>query len=218
MKSLSRLGFCIVSWLLSTLIYLSATAVCQQMEDVVYLKNGSIIRGLIVEHVPDAHIKIQTREGNLLVYGIGEIDRIMKELKSKRIGSKSPGLALGLSLGGGILVDGVGQFYNGEIGKGFQFAAWSLFSQLLIYAATDDYVTFGVRVDNRDNDALALAGMVSRLGCYITAAVDAYRSAKRRNDEIGYRRFIGGGIQSYPRLNLGVGRKGTVVVTYRQSF
>ena len=148
MKSLSRLGFCIVSWLLTTLIYLSATAVCQQMEDVVYLKNGSIIRGLIVEHVPDAHIKIQTREGNLLVYGIGEIvpdahikiqtregnllvygigeiDRIMKELKSKRI-VKAPGLALGLSLGGGILVDGVGQFYNGEIGKGFGYVAWSL--------------------------------------------------------------------------------------------
>ncbi len=216
MKSLSRLGFCIVSWLLTTLIYLSATAVCQQMEDVVYLKNGSIIRGLIVEHVPDAHIKIQTREGNLLVYGIGEIDRIMKELKSKRIGSKSPGLALGLSLGGGILVDGVGQFYNGEIGKGFGYVAWSLTSQILLFAGTEDNEAYGFDID--DDDFLTLVGLVSRIACYTTAAVDAYRSAKRKNEEIGYGRLSGGGNRSYPRLNLGFGRRGTMFVRYWQSF
>ena len=216
MNSPSKIGYCIVACLLLTLIYLSSTAVCQQMEDVIYLKDGSIIRGLIIEQIPGKHIKIQTREGNLFVYEIWQIDRIMKESRPKRVGSKNPGLALGLSLGGGLLVDGVGQFYNGDIGKGFGFAAWSLLSQFMILGAIEDNETYGFDID--DDDSLAFVGLVSRLGCYITAAIDAYKSAKRKNEEIGYGRFLGSGIQSYPRLNLGLGRRGTVFVMYRHSF
>ena len=186
--------------------------------DVIYLKNGSIIRGLILEHVPDTHIKIQTREGNLLVYEIGQIDRIMKESTSKRMESKNPGVALGLSLGSGIIVDGAGQFYNGDIGKGTGFVAWSLLSRLLILAATEEFIPFGILIDDDDNVPLALVGMASRIGCYITAAVDAYKSAERRNEEIEYGWILGRSIQSYPRLNLGFGRRGMIFVRYWQSF
>lgn len=49
-------------------------------EEVVYLKNGSIIRGVIVEQVPDKTIKIATADGNLFVFRIDEIEKITKEI------------------------------------------------------------------------------------------------------------------------------------------
>jgi hypothetical protein len=51
----------------------------QTMEEVVYLKNGSIIRGIIIEQVPNRTIKIQTADGNLFVYDVDEIEKLTKE-------------------------------------------------------------------------------------------------------------------------------------------
>lgn len=49
------------------------------MEDVVYLKNGSIIRGIIIEQIPNQSIKIQTKDRNIFVFKIEEIEKITKE-------------------------------------------------------------------------------------------------------------------------------------------
>ena len=49
------------------------------MEDVVYLKNGSIIRGIIIEQVLNQNIKIQTRDRNVFVFKYDEIEKIAKE-------------------------------------------------------------------------------------------------------------------------------------------
>lgn len=57
------------------------------MEDVVYLKNGSIIHGTIVEQVPNVSIKIKTADGNLFVFRIEEVEKITKEEKA---GGKAP--------------------------------------------------------------------------------------------------------------------------------
>jgi hypothetical protein len=51
----------------------------QVMEEVVYLKNGSVIRGIIIEQVPNRTIKIQTADGNLFVYDMDEIEKLTKE-------------------------------------------------------------------------------------------------------------------------------------------
>lgn len=56
------------------------SAHAQNYEDVVYLKNGSIIRGIIVEQVPNESIKIETRDGNLFFYRIDDIQKMTKEL------------------------------------------------------------------------------------------------------------------------------------------
>ena len=214
MKFYNKLGLYIVAWLFSNLL-VSTEAVSQQIEDVIYLKNGSIIRGIIIEQVPGKSIKIQTREGNLFVYQMEQIDRIMKEPQVKRVGRKSPELALGLSLGGGILIDGIGQWYNGDIGKGFGFAAWSLVGQFLIIAGTEDDEAFGYDID--DDNSLILLGLMSRIASYTIAAVDAYKSAKRKNEE-GYPKLLGRDIHSYPRLDFGLGRRGKIFVTFRQTF
>ena len=62
-------------------LLLTATVSAQQnnLVDVVYLKNGSIIRGVIIEQVPNELIKLQTADGNLFVYQTSEIEKIIKE-------------------------------------------------------------------------------------------------------------------------------------------
>lgn len=45
-------------------------------EDVVYLKDGSVIHGTITEEVPGKKIKIETKDGNVFVYRMGQIDKI----------------------------------------------------------------------------------------------------------------------------------------------
>lgn len=53
-------------------------------QDVVYLKNGSIIRGIIIEQVPNKSIKIETADKNIFVYQIEEVEKITKEIPAKK--------------------------------------------------------------------------------------------------------------------------------------
>lgn len=58
---------------------LSETAYAQQFMDVVHLKNGRIVNGIIIEQIPDETIKIQLQDGTLQVIRMAEIARIVKE-------------------------------------------------------------------------------------------------------------------------------------------
>lgn len=66
---------------LSMLLALGSVAFCmaQEMQEVVYLKNGSIIRGTIIEQVPDKSLKIQTNDGSIFAYEMAEVEKISKE-------------------------------------------------------------------------------------------------------------------------------------------
>lgn len=56
-------------------------------QEVVYLKNGSIIRGIVIEHIPNSNIKIRTADGSIFVYQTDEVERITKEPVPKQSGS-----------------------------------------------------------------------------------------------------------------------------------
>ncbi len=56
-------------------------------EDVVYLKNGSIIHGLIIEQIPNQSIKIQTKDNSIFFFKMEEIEKITKESPSTDISS-----------------------------------------------------------------------------------------------------------------------------------
>lgn len=86
----------------------------QRMRDVVYLKNGSVIRGIIIEQVPNVSIKIQTSDGSVFAYKMDEIEKLAKEPFWDERGKKSAGLAFLYS----FLVPGLGQHYNGQHTKG----------------------------------------------------------------------------------------------------
>lgn len=47
--------------------------------EVVYLKNGSIIRGVVVEQVPNVSLKIKTADGSIFAYPMAEVEKITKE-------------------------------------------------------------------------------------------------------------------------------------------
>lgn len=44
-----------------------------------YLNNGSIIRGTLLEYVPGQQVKIQTADGSVFVYPVSDVERLAKE-------------------------------------------------------------------------------------------------------------------------------------------
>ena len=55
----------------------------QEYQDVVYLKNGSIIKGIIIEQIPNKQLKIKTSDGNIFTYDYNEIEKLKKIFKEK---------------------------------------------------------------------------------------------------------------------------------------
>ncbi|MDR2765503.1 MAG: hypothetical protein LBB90_10815 [Tannerella sp.] len=51
----------------------------ERVEEVLYLKNGSVIRGTVVELVPNQSVKIQTADGSLFVFEMEEVEKLTKE-------------------------------------------------------------------------------------------------------------------------------------------
>lgn len=51
----------------------------QQWDDVVHLKNGSIIRGMIIEQVPNVSLKIRTADGNVFAYEMDQVAKTTRE-------------------------------------------------------------------------------------------------------------------------------------------
>lgn len=80
-------------------------------QDVVYLKNGSIVRGIIIEQVPNKLIKIETSDKSIFVFQIDEIEKITKEPfpTTKKILTNTTGFETGFKrifeMGSQIAVD-----------------------------------------------------------------------------------------------------------------
>ena len=75
MKSLRLLA-------LSLALSLSAAAFSQQTQDVVYLKNGTIIHGSILEFQPNGNVKVKNNVGDIFVYPADQVERMTKESAS----------------------------------------------------------------------------------------------------------------------------------------
>lgn len=84
MKALSnillRSTFVVLSLVIFLLLIFPSLGITQgNMQDVVYLNNGSIIKGIIIEQVPNKSIKIQTKDGSIFFYRLDEIQKLTKE-------------------------------------------------------------------------------------------------------------------------------------------
>lgn len=115
----------------------------EPMQDVVYLKDGSVIRGQIIEQVPMISLKIQTRDGTIFVINVENITRIVREpltepevqIKEPELQrEKCPATAFFLSL----LMPGGGQYYNREPLK-------ALVQQALVITGSVVTLTLGTR-------------------------------------------------------------------------
>lgn len=56
----------------------------QSYKEVVYLKNGSIINGIVIEQIPNESLKLQTADGSIYVYKMSEVEKITKEATTKK--------------------------------------------------------------------------------------------------------------------------------------
>ena len=54
-------------------------SMAQNVQEVVYLKNGSVVRGVVIEQVPGGALKIQTADGSIFAYQMSEVTKITKE-------------------------------------------------------------------------------------------------------------------------------------------
>jgi hypothetical protein len=63
-------------------LLLVGVCVLQAVEyiDVLYLTDGSIIKGTIIEQVPGEQVKIQTRDGSILVHSWDKIEKFAREV------------------------------------------------------------------------------------------------------------------------------------------
>ncbi|MEN8194201.1 MAG: hypothetical protein ABFS12_15360 [Bacteroidota bacterium] len=64
---------------LITIVFTQLLIAQQNYQDVVYLKNGSIIKGMIIEQVPGSSLKIQTKDESVFVYKMDEVEKMTKE-------------------------------------------------------------------------------------------------------------------------------------------
>ncbi len=88
--------------ILSVIVPLIASAQAVSYRDVVELQNGSIIKGIIVEQVPNQTIKIKTADGSLFVFQMNEVTKIRKEevvIEKKTVSYPSAKGQIGIALG-----------------------------------------------------------------------------------------------------------------------
>jgi len=135
----------------------TTSILCQETKDVVYLKNGSVIKGEITEMIPNEHIKIKTADGSLFVYSFSEIEKTGKETVEnspfKQVSTDAKGgyysdyfikSSLGVAIGGGGIVGLTYRYFPTEqIGvEGGIFYRPGLYEDYYGYIQTSSSVMF----------------------------------------------------------------------------
>jgi hypothetical protein len=91
--------------------------------DIVYLKNGSIIRGVIIELVPGSMIKIRTSDGSIFVYELEDVDKIEKSFSNVR---RHNPYALHRQISGWGLISTMGITFVGSLAMNDEFFATTI--------------------------------------------------------------------------------------------
>jgi len=70
---MQKTGFLILGMLI-LLVFTANASAKTKMINVVHLKNGSVIQGMVIEMVPNETIKIETADGSIFVYEMNEVE------------------------------------------------------------------------------------------------------------------------------------------------
>lgn len=177
------------------IIIFSFSTVIADYVDIIYLKNGTIIKGVIIEQIPGESLTIETIEGNKIVCSFDDITKILKEkvvekevekkvkkpqmsleelafkrkkeeYNSKRIDGW---MVLGCSC---VPIGGTGYFFGKEPTKGAIFLAGDVVWWV-------GFITIGID---------STIGIVTFIGIYVAARVyeyvDAFAVAERYNKKL----------------------------------
>ncbi len=137
---------------ISLLLCTSSSLFAQQRLETLYLKNGSIIKGEVIEQIPGQSIRIRTKEGNVFVYHPSEVDRITKENTGNTFNSPHQGLDFNADLGYNIATKGGGGTFSAEIGLGKRFTPhfyWGVGTGLFIPTVKEAKVAIPLTSDFR---------------------------------------------------------------------
>jgi hypothetical protein len=159
----------------------------QDIRDVVHLKDGTMIRGVIVEMKPDDYIKIRTVDGIIMVYEIKDILKIdqvkydyEKEFRKLELlqKEKDPAIAFMMSL----VIPGTGQYYNGQIIKGIIQEGLILGSALYIIITASEF-------DAKPGDLPIIGASIVMFSSYLWSVIDAPFSANTINKKLRIQQF-----------------------------
>ena len=183
----------VLSFLAFLLLFFCSAVAQRNLQDVVYLKNGGLIRGLVFEQIPGVSLKIQTNDGSVFVYKMEEVEKITKEtiIKGNQNSNsewsyKEPVVSWLLS----FLIPGVGQMYNGQVGKGL--------SMLFVYSGCIGMTA--VKISGMKSASLTQYNQLKTqahlfLGAaaitYLWSMIDAPVYASRKKREEGFAFKIG---------------------------
>jgi len=172
--------FAVATIMVTTLVVVVLPVSSQMLEDVVYLKNGDIIRGTIITQVIDQSVTIRTAGGSEFTYTVDRITKLAKEpvMKMPTIKKeKSPGVAAICS----FLILGTGQLYNEEPGKALVHWCIAIPAIAMMVTGTND--NYG-RYDPDGDDDVALLGLMIGGGNLLWSIIDASAGANRYNERL----------------------------------
>ena len=167
-------------------------AEAQIVEEVIYLKNGSVVRGIIVEQIPNETLRIRTKGGSEFVFKMSEVLKITKELPvveppgpgrlppSSYIKEKDPAIAAILS----FLLTGTGQFYVEEYNKAYvHWLIYAVSIGFIVKAVEDNYINiYNNSYDPDDDDGYAAIGGLLWLTNWVVSVVTAPGQARAFNE------------------------------------
>lgn len=175
---------CLFTW-----IIISHADAQQLGIDVVHLGNGSIVRGIIIEHMPNESLKIRTLTGNVMTFKMSSVVKTDKEFLQN---DKNPGMSFALSL----VFLGAGQLYNEQPKQALVHWGIMLGSIYLVYAGIeDDFLTNSVSpeptipINDPDKDSPffistgIVIGLTNWLASVVSAPISAH-SINKRNRRI----------------------------------
>jgi hypothetical protein len=67
------------AWATAIALCFVLTASTAHAQDVLYLKNGSVIRGTVMEMVPNKSVKIKTADGSIFVYEMDQVEKLTRD-------------------------------------------------------------------------------------------------------------------------------------------
>lgn len=158
-----------------------ADAQTKKKDDILYLKDGRVIRGTIVEQSPNAEsLVIRLYDGTYVRFTRAEIARITQGAPLRQVNrygrAKDPALAWFLS----FLVAGGGQIYNGDIEKAVGAIVLNGIAAVLYFSP--DPAECALRSECSQQRTI---GLLLGVGTWLTAQIDAPLSARAINNRIG---------------------------------
>lgn len=173
--------------------FLTEAEAQQFAEDVVYLKNGSVVRGIIVEQIPNETLKIRAQGGSEFVFKMSDVLKITKELpvvkppgpgrvpSSTYIKQKDPAIALILS----FLLVGAGQYYVEEYNRAYTHWLAAVGGiAFMIKGLEDNYTdSYNNSYDPDGDDSYALVGILVGLTNWVVSIISAPSQARSFNEQ-----------------------------------